>query len=181
MWAKEFTSVSFLGAVLSPVDFRVSHATAKTEPQVFKRPLKISPLVKVKRQADALSFAYIKPQRMLAFGLEKHVFPPKSSLVPPGLKESPSVVMLYPPLPQHFLLYFKDRQSVHIELMFNLTWRGSSRAVITNRKISSGNLEVDLLSKRYLDHYLFVQQGVFPAGAWQTVKIDLSAKENILE
>lgn len=178
---REFVSVSFLGAVLSPADLRVPHALGKIESQVVKWPLKILPLAKVNRQADAFSPAYIKPQTTPVLGLEKPVFAIKSAIASPVLKQSPSVVMLYPRLPQHFLLYFKDRQSVHIEFMFNLVSRGRSKAVITNRKISSGNLEVDLLSKRYLGHYLFVQQAAFAPGAWQTVKIDLSAKENIAE
>ena len=67
---------------------------------------------------------------------------------------------------------------MHIELVFNLISQGNSKTIVMNRKISSGNLEADLLTKRYLGHYLFVQQGAYPADSWQTVKIDLSAKED---
>jgi hypothetical protein len=177
----EFAGVSFLGALLSSPDFEGSHIANRAEPQVLKWSLKTLPLRKVTRQTEAVSSVYIKPQSILAHSSGKSVYPVKPSMMPPSLKQFPSVVMLYPRLPQHFLLYFKDRQSVHIELMFNLVSRGRAKAIITNRKISSGNLEVDLLSKRYLGHYLFVQQAAFPLGDWQTVKIDLSAKEDIGE
>ena len=172
-----FASISFLGAVLNPPDFEKSYLINKGERRVFNRPPKTLPLQKVNIQEDATSSVYIKPQLALAFNSGKSIFPPKPSIIPPVFKQSPAVVMLYPRLPQHFLLYFKDRQSVHIELMFNLVSRGRAKAIIMNRKISSGNLEVDLLSKRYLGHYLFVQQAAFPQEVWQTVKIDLSAKE----
>jgi len=49
---------------------------------------------------------------------------------------------------------------------------------VIKRKISSGNLEVDLLTMRYIGHYLFIQQKRFTPNNWQTVKIDLSEKEN---
>ena len=40
----------------------------------------------------------------------------------------------------------------------------------------SGNLEADLLSMRYINHYLSVQQQMFPVNKWQVVKIELSAQ-----
>ncbi|MGE5197021.1 MAG: hypothetical protein ACM3IL_00745, partial [Deltaproteobacteria bacterium] len=76
------------------------------------------------------------------------------------------------------LLYFKDRQAAHIELMFNVLPDGKSNSMDIKRKISSGNLEVDLLTMRYLSHYLFIQQAGFPANKWQTVKIELSPKND---
>jgi len=44
------------------------------------------------------------------------------------------------------------------------------------RKISSGNLEADLLSMRYIGHYLFIQQEGFASNVWQTVKIEFSPR-----
>lgn len=176
-----FASISFLGAVLSPPDFQKPHLINKGEQQIFNRSLSILSLQKVNIEADTTSSVYIKPQLSPFLSSEKLVFLPKTSGVPPVVKLPPSVIMLYPRLPRHFLLYFKDRQSVHIELMFNLISRGRTKAIIMNRKISSGNLEADLLSKRYLGHYLFVQQAAFLEDAWQTVKIDLSAKEDVTE
>jgi len=176
-----FSSISFLGAILNPPDFKKAYFIDNQGQQLFNRPPKTFPPQEVNLQKNATSSVYIKPQLVLAFSSGKSISPPKSSIIPPVFKQSPSVVMLYPRLPQHFLLYFKDRQSVHIELVFNLFSRGRAKAIIMNRKISSGNLEVDLLSKRYLGHYLFVQQAAFPQETWQTVKIDLSAKGDEIE
>ena len=176
-----FPSVYFLGAILTAPDLETPRLINRQELQTVKQPLKILPLPRANRGQDLVSFGYIKPQPILAFGRGKPVFSPKTIGIPLVLDKSSSVVMLYPRLPQHFLLYFKDRQSVHIELVFSLVSRGRTKAIIVNRKISSGNLEVDLLSKRYLGHYLFVRQAAFPEDARQTVKIDLSAKESIME
>lgn len=119
--------------------------------------------------------------------------PAKPAAVPPSLarecsiafpaapgdlnREKDSVVMIHPLLPYQLQLYFKDRQSVHLELAFKIISSGHKNYVIVKRKISSGNLEADLLCCRYLGHYLFIQQAKFVPGTWQTVKIDLS-KEN---
>jgi hypothetical protein len=85
------------------------------------------------------------------------------------------VIMFYPHLPYHFLLYFKDRQTAHIELSFQSASASRPRSLTLKRKVSSGNLEADLLSMRYIGHYLFVQRpGVLPDKG-QTVKIDLSS------
>jgi hypothetical protein len=86
--------------------------------------------------------------------------------------------MFYPRLPEHFLLFFKDRQVVHIELMYNVAPRYKTNVITLKRKISSGNLEADLLSMRYIEHYLFIGQTKFVKNKWQTVKIDLSAKHD---
>jgi hypothetical protein len=97
---------------------------------------------------------------------------------PPSLpiRKKEAVIMFYPQLPYNFLIYFQDRQLVHIELMYNIISRDSANSIIIKRKISSGNLEVDLLSMRYIGHYLFIQQDAFAPNIWQTVKIDLSTK-----
>jgi hypothetical protein len=47
-------------------------------------------------------------------------------------------------------------------------------SILVKRRISSGNLEADLLSMRYISRYLFMQQRGFVPNKWQTVKIDLS-------
>ncbi|MFA5362975.1 MAG: hypothetical protein WC335_07025 [Candidatus Omnitrophota bacterium] len=90
-------------------------------------------------------------------------------------KRREPALTFHPLLPQHFPLYFKDRQTAHIEIMFNIaSTHGDEHAVVMQRKISSGNLEADLLSMRYIGHYLFIQEKRFAPDKWQTVKIDLS-------
>lgn len=117
----------------------------------------------------------LKPRVGLSFNTAKADFTEKTPAafeLPVQQKES--VIMFHPLLPYQLQLYFKDRQSVHIELMFNIVPSEDKNSIMVKRKISSGNLEADLLSKRYMEHYLFIQQARFPLNAWQTVKIDLS-------
>jgi len=90
----------------------------------------------------------------------------------PVRKDSP--LIFHPLLPYQLQLYFRDRQAVHIELMFNIMAGKGNKAIAVKRKISSGNLEADLLCLRYISHYLFIQQARFPPNSWQSVKIDLS-------
>ncbi|TBR15720.1 hypothetical protein EPO66_05605 [bacterium] len=91
--------------------------------------------------------------------------------LPPKRKQE---VMLYPELPYQFMLYFKDRQVVHIEVLFNNMLGNSFSPVVIKRGISSGNLEADLLCMRYLGHYLFIKAKSFKPNYWHRVKIDLS-------
>jgi len=95
-------------------------------------------------------------------------------LIPPKRKDS--VIIFHPQLPYDFLLYFKDRQEVHIELLFKISRDLEDRSIVIKRKISSGNLEADLLAMRYIDHYLFLQQARLPLDSWRAVKIDLGLK-----
>lgn len=118
-----------------------------------------------------------KPAVNLVFKAEKIVLatPPTPRLSLPRTKEP--VIMFYPYLPYNFSLYFQDRQAVHIELIFNIISNGKTNYIVIKRKTSSGNLEADLLTKRYISHYLFIQQASFSVHKWQVVKIDLSKKE----
>lgn len=123
---------------------------------------------------------YLRPLLAPEFKQDKLPFIPAPLLSSLTLQEKKRPqIMFYPHLPSHFLFYFKDRESVHIELIFNIVSNGrSSHYPIIKRKTSSGNLEADLLAMRYISHYLFIQQAVFPANKWQTVKIDLSKKND---
>ena len=120
----------------------------------------------------------LKPRVELPFNIEKPAFTPPD-VIPefvPAKKDSP--IMFHPLLPYQLQLYFKDRQAVHIELMFNIVSLRGKNSILIKRKISSGNLDADLLSSRYINHYLFIQQARFPRDNWQTVKIDLSTKND---
>jgi hypothetical protein len=87
------------------------------------------------------------------------------------------VLLFHPLLPYQLQLYFKDRQDVHIELQFKIHETLTRNAIEIKRKISSGNIEADLLSLRYISHYLFIQKGGFQTNQWHPVKIDLSTAE----
>ncbi len=115
-----------------------------------------------------------KPSVLLTFNQEKIVF--TRELMPISLmsgRKEPAI-MFYPKLPYHFALYFKDRQTVHIELAFAVISGDKRNSILIKRKISSGNLEADLLSMRYVSRYLFIEQRGFATNKWQIVKIDLS-------
>ncbi len=92
--------------------------------------------------------------------------------LPVETKKAASSIMFYPPMPYHFLLYFKDRQTAHMEVAFYISPEG--RVSGLKRKISSGNPEVDLLIMRNLTHFLNLCRTNFALDSWQTVKIDLS-------
>jgi hypothetical protein len=128
---------------------------------------------------SSLSMKYsLKPGVELSFNTEKPAFIPPD-IIPefvPKKKDSP--IMFHPLLPYQLQIYFKDRQAVHIELMFNIVSLRDKNSILIKRKISSGNLEADLLSSRYINHYLFIQQSRFSRDNWQTVKIDLSTKND---
>lgn len=120
---------------------------------------------------------YLKPAIALPFNTEKDPYVAKTLVSTPPLPNREQAVILHPRLPYSFTLYFRDRQVAHVELLFRRVSSGPRNTILVKRKISSGNLEVDLLSMRSISHYLFIQQENFAPDHWQAVKIDLSAKE----
>lgn len=120
---------------------------------------------------------YVKPQLVSGFGVEKSVFVRKTAPERFVRKSAEPSIMFHPVLPYDFTIYFKDRQVAHVELMFNIVSSGKRNSIEIKRRISSGNPEVDLLTMRYISHYLFMQENRFSPDNWQTVKIDLSAKK----
>jgi len=120
---------------------------------------------------------YLKPAVLIETIPDKAIPVQEDATYSRWHKKDVPAIMFYPSLPPHLLLYFKDRQLAHIELAFNISRGRKINPVVIKRKISSGNLEVDLLSMRYISHYLFIQQAAFPSNTWQTVKIELSSKD----
>lgn len=175
-----YSRVSFWGSVLLNSEFAM-------EKRSLNQPILKEALAK---RAGILLFAkssqdpprlvnnYYKPPADLLPVEEKLSF---RQIVPlaafPRIKREPSIT-LYPNLPYNFLLYFKDRQIVHIELMFNIISQGKTNYIAIKRKVASGNLEADLLSMRYMNHYLSVQQSRFLPNKWQSVKIELSPRND---
>ena len=90
----------------------------------------------------------------------------------PKTTKANSGIMFYPPMPYHFLLYFNNRQTAHMEVAFYISPEG--KVVGIKRKISSGNPEVDLLIMRNLSHFLNLCKSNFALDSWQIVNIDLS-------
>ncbi|MFH0912855.1 MAG: hypothetical protein V1884_01020 [Candidatus Omnitrophota bacterium] len=170
-----FTDISFRGAILRVSDltdnrnFRPSYNTV-----TIKRPEALI-LDKIDRESFLDVREYIKPAAILPIAEDRIVFAKKlNPRLPPAAIKEPTIIF-YPKLPYNFSLYFKDRQIAHIELEFQVISTGRKSSILIKRKISSGNLEADLLSLRYINHYLSIEQAAFPPDKWQTVKIDLSA------
>jgi len=184
--AVQYSSISFLGPIVSGSDlayslrFIPSLKAARDIPvqQVFAKRFTASMPFKTYRPADfEIPHVYVKPAVFaLAGAVKQDMLPADSSPVPSVKKET--AITFHPDLPQHFILYFNNRQTAHIELLFNVMPASEKRNIITvKRKISSGNLEFDLLTRRYIGHYLFIQGNRFTPNKWQTVKIDLSPGE----
>ncbi len=132
----------------------------------------------ITKDTGLLSSYHRKPASGVSFNTEKEAFVKKTgNFIYPAKRKEPAIIF-HPLLPYDFTLYFKDRQIAHVELMFNLISDNGRTSAVIKRKISSGNLEVDLLSLRYIERYLFIQQGSFAPNNWRTVKIDLSAKND---
>jgi hypothetical protein len=172
-----YAPLVFWGQILPKTDliFKNNNIAQKLRKSILRTD--ISVLDKMEKGSFSISEYNLKPASALAFDKEKtFILPFKTpELTPPAKKES--VIMFHPLLPYQLQLYFKDRQAVHIELMFNIIPGEQKNSILIKRKISSGNLEADLLSARYFGHYLFIQQGRFLPDSWQTVKIDLSTQK----
>lgn len=123
---------------------------------------------------DPLTYDYyVKPQVAVS-GISSRQAVKALPIAADSPRRRDPVLLLHPMLPYQFDLYFKDRQTVHIELEFFITQSSDRNFVSLRRKISSGNLEADLLSMRYIGHYLFIQQARFMPNSWQSVKIEFS-------
>jgi len=176
-----YAAVSFWGPVLLNSELTINKPIfrGKSAKEEYKRRADIVLLANSKIDFPQLTRHYFKPSLAFPSIRDKVPYVGQSlpQAVPLGIRRDLSIT-LYPNLPYNFLLYFKDRQVVHIELMFNIVSDSNKNTIAIKRKISSGNLEADLLSMRYMNHYLFVQQSRFIPNKWQTVKIELSPKND---
>ena len=134
--------------------------------------------IKVRDSLMGLPHPYSKPALPLALEQDKLSYRPAITGAYQAQDRKAGPLVFYPELPYYFSLYFQDRQVAHIELAFNIMTADGRSEVDIKRKISSGNLEADLLSMRYINHYLFIQKERFVPGVWQKVKIELEAKND---
>jgi hypothetical protein len=176
MLKTEYAPLTFLGQILPQYELSPPQNNIRKFVRKFIAKPNTSVLDKLNHESQEAFTYNIKPASTIAFDSEKPVLLYKVTpeLIAPERKE-PSI-MFHPLLPYQLQLYFKDRQVVHIELEFNIIPRGQKNAILIKRRVSSGNLEADLLSARYISRYLFIQQARFLPNNWQTVKIDLSTK-----
>lgn len=173
-----FGDISFLGAILKRSDLIwPDNLNARGMRNLFIGKTKELAWAKTGLEPHTLS-GYLRPALTSGLNEEKKTFLPQLIWDSSFKAKTQPVIMFYPRLPYHFILYFKDRQTVHLELMFNIIPRDGKSSIVIKRKISSGNLEADLISMRYISRYLFIQQMGFIPNNWQIVKIDLSQKND---
>jgi hypothetical protein len=179
----DHVSISFLGQLLRPSHVGPPEAVLKQGSadknkleDIFKKNSNTM-LLKTYSETTSYNFDwYLKPPPYLKTFEGKETFRARTDLLPPPSTKKKEAIIFHPLLPYSFPLYFKDRQVAHVELMFKIVPEGERNLILIKRKISSGNLEIDLLSKRHIGHYLFIQQKSFAPRNWQTVKIDLSSE-----
>ncbi|MFH0738266.1 MAG: hypothetical protein V2A59_00170 [Candidatus Omnitrophota bacterium] len=173
----DFTGVYFLKGIIPNLDILTKDIFYGSDIKgLISHKIGALMLDKARKITPEVPGGYLKPGINLPFNSEKAFFSGPSTQTLAVSRRKESIIMFYPQIPYPITLYFKDRQAVHIELMFNVVTLGRGNAIIIKRKISSGNLEADLLSMRYISRYLFMQRMSFIPNSWQTVKIDLSTK-----
>jgi hypothetical protein len=196
----DYTGVSFWGQFLNKSELiqpqpKISTPTSKSLVRGLMRKPDTSVLDKATRGSISPNSFYVpaeagshpmpnnnwreKPPLTLTFSPGKGVFIKSTSAFLPLRKKEPEIIF-HPLLPYSFTLYFNDRQIAHVELLFSIISNDKPlrNSAVIKRKISSGNLEADLLIMRYIEHYLFIQQARFTPNSWQSVKIDLSGKSD---
>lgn len=162
----------FLGEILHKEENKLSFpAVAGTKKILLK-----ASLPEVKNKSDLADFGfYNKPESRGGFSGQKvtgTAFLADAMGGGADKNREERALFFYPKLPHNFILYFNDRSTVHIELDFFVA--SSGNVVEVKRRVSSGNLDVDLLVWRYVSQWLFVHRKQLKPDSWQTVKIDLS-------
>jgi hypothetical protein len=114
-----------------------------------------------------------KPSRVVSAYPVKSLYDVPTSFGAPRQRKDSSI-MFYPLLPYQFEIFFKDRQAANIKISFRTFPGGSRDSLEVKRSVSSGNLEADLLSLRYMYNYLTMQNADLVQDAWQSVTIELS-------
>jgi hypothetical protein len=180
-----FTQVSFLGSILKPSDlyFGSNSKEPSHSRRIFIRriinQMNSKPLTLNEKKDIEYFSSMMRQQNRPLFSVfidsQKPVFTvkPDTSILEGYKKES--TLLFHPRLPYSFLIYFRDRQRAHIEFTFYISDKGKLSFI--KRRISSGNLEADLLAYRYISRCMYLVQNQFPLNSWQTVKIDLIPKD----
>ncbi|MFH1339033.1 MAG: hypothetical protein ABIH40_04250 [Candidatus Omnitrophota bacterium] len=170
----ELTKIFFLGQILQRTDYYTQSAEGaeySAADRLKSRNLEgmLKPGPGGPRSSISDSAAIRKPSVLALANSKAAYFKPAPAA---DLNREESSIMFYPPMPYHFLLYFRDRQVAHMEVAFYVSPEGKIAGL--KRKISTGNPEVDLLIMRNLSHFLNLNKSDFSISSWQTVKIDLT-------
>ena len=174
-----YTSFNFFGRlittaqIMNPQNFKLESAK-----NLFFRNHDLLLLNKIERQPDISLHPSYRPMITSGFVTEKEELANNFGLTFIAPKRNEPKIIFHPVLPYDFSLYFNDRQVAHVELMFKVDANDNPNYIKIKRKVSSGSLEVDLLTTRYIERYLFNRQVRFEPSSWHTVKIDLSGKND---
>lgn len=188
-YSRHGISLSYLGTSVSPGSYTHAPVHASTNSEGALIPFFGAEEIKALYQAgkgllqarrkNMLADYYLKPNLARGFTMAKSSYSEKIGQPYFLAQQKTPVFIFHPILPEGFNLYFKDWQSAHVELAYQISMADGSRILpVVKRKISSGNLEVDLLCKRYIANYLFAQRLSSGSSGWQVVKIDLSGKDD---
>lgn len=167
--------IFFLGSLLSQDEVNIkkdNYSFFKTEPDSDKRiflNLRMSWLQPAYRNMEFLEFKFRRPLFDLSIFNQRQIpyFQPQACF----LKKEASLIFS-PYIPYSFLLYFKDRQKAYLEFLFYISKEGRLNSI--NRRISSGNLEIDLLVMRHITRSLYLIRNSFPSESSQIVKVEFS-------
>ena len=170
------SKISFWGGFLSPAQLNEPLPAFRLARPLLNKPVGFFSRKTEKPKAYTFDNYCLKPYSEAPFITEKRLYAKEAPLPSPLKRREPQIV-LHPSLPYDFTIYFKDRQVAHVELVYKAVPQPFRKSLLLQRKVSSGNLEVDLLIMRYIGHYLFMRQAWVSSAEWQTVKIDLSAQE----
>jgi hypothetical protein len=170
----ELTKIFFLGPILHKADYYLQSAQeSESSPADRLKARNLATMLKPSSsEAPGLiskDISLKKPPTLILTESKAAYF---KSVPSAKINKADSSIVFYPPMPYHFLLYFKDRQVAHMEVAFYISPEGKISGL--KRKISTGNPEVDLLIMRNLFHFLNLCKSNFSLSSWQTVKIDLT-------
>lgn len=169
----EFTRIFFLGPILQEAEYypeSIQHADSSAGRLIARNLVNnLKPGSPETHGFVSSSIFFEKPPVLTLIDNKLVFFKPTPSM---KAKKEDTSIMFYPPMPYHFLLYFKDRQVVHMEAAFYISPEGKIAGL--KRRVSTGNPEVDLLIMRNLAHFLNLYKSNFTLNSRHTVKIDLS-------
>jgi len=174
-----YTSFFFLGKLFNGAQLMgFPNSKLENAKRIFFSDHDLPRISNIERRPDIALYSFYRPILTSGFVTEKEGLSNKFGLTFITPKRKEPEIIFYPVLPYGFSLYFNDRQVAHVELMFKVDTTDKPNYVKIKRKVSSGNLEVDLLTMRYIERYLLSRQVRFEPLNWQTVRINLSGKND---
>ncbi|RJP28214.1 MAG: hypothetical protein C4533_06995 [Candidatus Omnitrophota bacterium] len=166
--------ILFWGSFLKQADLKINHSYVETPAAIEKIQIYL-PRSSAFKISSAEMSVFTKPQLRCFYNDKKMSFAQRAVYNNTDDKKS-RVIIFKPGLPEDLMIYFKDRQQAYLELAYTSGNPDNPGLLLIKRKISSGNLEVDLLCMRYLSHYLSLRRDLFTSNKWNKASIELAPK-----